>query len=213
MRRLLTIICFTLISAILFAQEFRVFEVVTSSGDTRLDSVPNRVNNGTANILVLGVKKFDSLVEAFPKDEDLFSICMEKEVANEITENFNELEWNYNMFNSNCYFFIASDPIFIWRDILPYLPEEYFNIALLSYPNKSRNFFGCFDDEYENLNGIRIKTLNCQTYLCMLMKLSYFNETRRTSFYPPPKPQYLFPDSEFLEGLYIKVLIPLKDEE
>ena len=47
----------------------------------------------------------------------------------------------------------------------------------------------------------------------MLMKLTFFNEFSRTSFYPPPKPQYLFPDSEFLDGLYIKVLIPLKDEE
>ena len=204
-----------MISAILFAQEFRVFEVVTSFGDTRLDSVPNRVNNGTANILVLGVKKFDSLVEASPQDEDLFSICMEKKVAKEVAANFNKSEWNYNVFNSNSYLFLTCIPMLVWYNILPYLPEEYLKLALLSYPIKyvNGNFTGCFGGEYEIVNGIRIKTLNCQTYLCMLMKLTFFNEFSRTSFYPPPKPQYLFPDSEFLDGLYIKVLIPLKDEE
>ena len=44
-------------------------------------------------------------------------------------------------------------------------------------------------------------------------EVTYFNEIRRVDMYPPPKPQYLFPDSKFLEGLYIKVLIPLVDED
>ena len=195
-------------------QEYRVFEVSVNE-ETKIDSVLNLENDGKGNLFVLGVIEFDSLVRILPKGKDLFSICMENKMVKGITARINKSKWNYNIFKPNCYYFFAYMPSSIWYYILPYLPEKYFQLALLSYPNR---FVPCKIDnslfsDYEYFNNVRIQRLKHRSYLCMLMKVKYFNEIRRTDMYPPPKPQYLFPDSEFLEGLYIKVLIPLVDED
>lgn len=196
-------------------QEYRVFESFIH-GEPKLDSVPNRLNDGTCNILVLGVMKFDSLVRVFPNGEKLFSICMEMGIAKKIIANINnEQKWNYNLFNPNCYFFYTCRPSYVWFDILPYLPEKYFNLTIQTYPNRfipeKIDIYDIGDIEF--VNNIQIQKLKYRTYLCLLMKLTYFNQVRSKSSLPPPKPTYLFPDSEFLEGLYIKVLIPLVDED
>ena len=193
---------------------YRVFEVMVNE-KTRIDSVLNLENDGDGNLFVLGVIEFDSLVRILPKGKNLFSICMEKEKAKEFTTCINKSKWNYNIFNPSCYYFFAYMPSAIWYYILPYLPEKYLKLTLLSYPHR---FMPCkiddsFFSDYEYYNNVRMQRLKHRSYLCMLMKVTYFNEIRRVDMYPPPKPQYLFPDSKFLEGLYIKVLIPLVDEE
>lgn len=195
-------------------QEYRVVESFIH-GEPKLDSVPNLVNDGTGNVFVLGIIDFDSLVCVSPKGKDLFSICMENEMVKGMTACINKSKWNYNIFNPNCYYFFAYMPSSIWYYILPYLPEKYLKLTLLSYPHR---FMPCkiddsFFSDYEYYNNVRMQRLKHRSYLCMLMKVTYFNEIRRVDMYPPPKPQYLFPDSKFLEGLYIKVLIPLVDED
>ncbi len=215
MKNKLMIIFFALISVVSFAQtEYRVFEV-TINEETKIDSVLNLENDGKGNLFVLGVIEFDSLVRILPKGKNLFSICMEKEMVKENTTCINKSKWNYNIFNPNCYYFFAYMPSSIWYYILPYLPEKYLKLTLLSYPHR---FMPCkiddsFFSDYEYYNNVRMQRLKHRSYLCMLMKVTYFNEIRRVDMYPPPKPQYLFPDSKFLEGLYIKILIPLVDEK
>ncbi|MBR3947722.1 MAG: hypothetical protein IKJ56_11605 [Bacteroidales bacterium] len=195
-------------------QEYRVVESFIH-GEPKLDSVPNLVNDGTGNVFVLGIIDFDSLVCVSPKGKDLFSICMENEMVKGMTARINKSRWNYNIFNPDCYYFFTSSSASVWYNILPYLPEKYFNLVLRTYPHRFEEdrLSDCFINDYVSANKTQIHSLKYRTYLCVLMKVTYFNITRIKGMRAYKKPTYLFHNSKFLEGLYIKVLIPLVDED
>ena len=201
MRKILVIICFVLSSVVSVAQEgyFRIYDEYME----RMDSLPIFGITRTDNVIALGVKEFDSLVFVRPS----------KNVETYLTDvrnirNYNDYpyfeDFNYHIFDSTSYLLINWSDV-IW-DIIPMIPEKYGRLLYDAYPERI-SFFRIKINEWQEGDWYDISRIDHKKYLCLLMKLSYYNNIcKKVSPHG-----YLLKNSHLEEGLYVKVLIPIKD--
>ena len=200
-----------------FMQMF-VFALFIHGGYCQTQSLPNVFGDThTEDIMVLGVKEFDSLAYVIPglEDVDYFTNIM---YMPHLTDLRNELvyvhsdfrisrfdNFNSHIFDSTAYLYLFNAPDAVKEYIVPKLPDVYANMIGDPYNDKLNVIMG--DKDY----GLLCKRIiNHRKFLCLFMKLSYYNMIRREVL---KLHEYVFLDKKLDESLFVKVLIPLVDEE
>ena len=192
-----------------YSQEgyFRIYDEYME----RMDSLPIFGITRTDNVIALGVKEFDSLVFVRPsKNVETYENIAFKSHLTDVRNirNYNDYpyfeDFNYHIFDSTGYLLINWSDV-IW-DIIPMIPEKYGRLLYDAYPERI-SFFRIKINEWQEGDWYDISRIDHKKYLCLLMKLSYYNNIcKKVSPHG-----YLLKNSHLEEGLYVKVLIPIKD--
>lgn len=170
----------------------------------------------TDNFYNLGITEFDSLVYFIPDVNNVYNVTnmkyinliTEKKNLHYISKNYGFDRFNFAAFDSSCYLIIEHSR-FIWENILPYL-GSYSDVILYSYPRLYSLYIPLTEQyNYEKYYSYQILPIIHKKYLVLLMRLSFYNSYEEHF----SEGCYLFHNSEFEHGLYVKVLIPLKEDE
>jgi hypothetical protein len=214
MKNFLIILIFIIYSINVYCQDD--YYVFYDDYKEAFDSLPIYGITKTENIFVLGIKKFDTLVYVLPDITCIGNISNIK-FEQIITEKQNLYvyfdlpyfeDFNYHVFDSIYYImFPYYFSKLIWDFVLPNVSNEVAELIKKTYPEKI-TLFNLSIENREEEGCYIIRKINHKKFLCLFMKLSFYNSIRMHI----SNPNFLFKNSKFEQGLYIKVLIPLKED-
>ena len=178
------------------------------------------INN--SQVFILGIKEFNEPVFMYPKNKkpnekkipiELCSVVMEKErMKSFITTK--ERDFKYISLDSNCYIIgLWGTPIenFVQECIIPIVSEEYLLLLNKIYSKSSkygeiRNTYGSmqkYNKKYEYRNVLHHK------FIAILIHAPLYNNYT----YHCRPPAHRFRENKAEQGIYLKLLIPVLDDE
>lgn len=214
MKKLSLIFIFSMQYLFVFSQTIKY---INTDVFVDVDSIAIYGTTTNDNIFVIGIYHFDTLVFAVPNIrcfDDITNIKY-KEIAIEkhnlknlflYEKNIDE-DFNFLIFSSIGYILLTTNSSLIWDFIVPNISNEYVEMIKTTYP-KQHSIFTIQTQAEEEYNCYKIREIKHKKFLVLLMKLSFYN-TIRTKINPH---NFIFKNNKYEQGLYIKVLIPLKDE-
>jgi hypothetical protein len=174
----------------------------------------NIVNN---KIFIIGIQKIDSLIELEFTENNIWLITEKRNL--EYFSNINYSKNPFSVLDSNTYNIIPTfpSPSFVWKYLLyDNISLELRDILLKSYPYRHViSPMKLFKNREEHIyKHIRYGELQCNYFLVLLVHVPLYNEYQSHIQYDPDDDKkYLFPDNPCVQGMYIKVLIPLLEED
>ena len=165
----------------------------------------------TDDIFIVGIKEIDSLIVA--NIGKLWVTIPERNLAS-VTNIRNVKKGQYYIFNKTSYKMV-NRPSFIWSFLLRnnVVSSDLKAILLKAYPHPLMIASGVHlygEDGKEHVyKGIKYKKLQSRQFLVILVKVAFYNKYQSHS----RPPDYLFLHHPAEQGMYIKVLIPLLEED
>ena len=172
--------------------------------------------NNPPEMIILGIKEFDSLIFVLPKKQkktskdELHFVMEKKNISLLLT--IKKANIQYLVFDTNCYMLswsLVADMIL--RYVIPKAPKKY-----LSALHNTNNYIrGEGNEKYILRDDIyyykkhEYRKIPHHKFLVILMYVPWFNQNR-THIHPE---LYRFRGDKAEYGMYLKVLIPLLDDD
>jgi hypothetical protein len=189
---------------------FNIIFLYCTQGITTIyaDTVPSNIINN--KIFIIGVQKFDSLIELNIDKTDIWMVTEKKNL--EYVSNVKASLQPYLILDTIAY---IREGLYhrLWYYLLDGVSSELRDMLLDSYPHFAVIFknIKIFEDGNKMYQYKQIKYWNfqCQLFLVLLIHLPFYNEILSHTL---PIESY-FPNHPALQGMYVKILIPLKEDE
>ena len=197
-----------IMATILFLSQFCLNAQTNNSSCTTHKSLP---------IIVVGVEEFENLVLVRLKGEPYVSADGEQNSIVTERKNMDSLprgkkKFRQTVFDTNCYI-ITNDPfdMFALEYVIPNTPEECLPILNETYPKRFHRdkLYSIVEEKEYHYKCFVYSNIKHQKFVTTLVTISTYNEYKNRM-----RPRvHRFLRNKAKQGMYIKVLIPIVDDE
>jgi hypothetical protein len=178
------------------------------------DTIPSNIIN--KEIFIIGVQNLDSLIYLHISPADIWIVTKNRNL--EYFSNFTFDVQPYLIFDSMAYM-VINWSYFIWDYLLDNVSSELKAMLLKSYPYyyvqsppelyEDRNKIYRYERLGSGYPILSYEKLQCKLFLVLLVHLPFYNE-----YLSLFRPLYsYFPNHPAEQGMFIKILIPLRESE